>query len=63
MRRVREDRAMKFNVWLVIALALMPAFVLFAGMSAADAYRSHVEWDVMAALAAAALLAAWLSSR
>jgi uncharacterized protein (TIGR03382 family) len=32
-------------------------------MGAADAYRSPVEWDVMAALAAAALLAAWLSSR
>lgn len=54
---------MKFNLWVVVALALMPAFVMFVGMSAAGAFRSPVDWDVMALFGAAAVFAAWRAGR
>jgi len=38
---------MKFSIWLSVLLALMPAFVLFAGMSVAGGLRLPVEWIVM----------------
>jgi hypothetical protein len=54
---------MKFTIWLVVELALMPPFVLFAGMSAAGALRSPVELDVMGVLVAAAVFAGAMALR
>lgn len=54
---------MKFNVWIVVALVLMPAATLFVGMSAAGAFRAPAEWDVMALFGGAAVVATWLAGR
>ncbi len=54
---------MKFTIWLVVELALMPPFVLFAGLSAAGALRSPVELDVTGIFVAAAVLAGAMALR
>lgn len=46
---------MRFSIWLVVALALMPAFVLFTGMGAAGGFRVPAEWIVPALFAGAAI--------
>ncbi len=46
---------MRFSIWLVVLLALMPAFVLFAGLSVAGGLRAPVEWIVMALFGGAAI--------
>jgi nitronate monooxygenase len=54
---------MKFNLWLVILLALGPIFILFAGLSAAGGFASSVGWEVMGILIAASLAAGYLATR
>lgn len=54
---------MKFNVWLVVVLALMPVFVLFVGMSAASAFHGQVEWDVLGWIALGVFAAARIAIR
>ena len=48
---------MKFSIWLAALLALMPAFVLFAGLSIASGLHAPVEWIVLAVFAGAAVFA------
>lgn len=54
---------MKFTVWLVVELALLPPFVLFAGLSAAGALDSPVEFDVLGVFLAAAVFAGAMALR
>jgi len=54
---------MGFSIWLIELLALMPVFVLFAGLSAADGFLMPVEWIVLALLAGAALFVGWRATR
>ncbi|MGE5339797.1 MAG: hypothetical protein ACM3PU_18380 [Gemmatimonadota bacterium] len=54
---------MKFTIWLVVEMALMPPFVLFAGLSAAGALRSPVELDVTGIFLAAAVFAGAMALR
>ncbi len=54
---------MKHTIWLVIELALMPPFVMFAGMAAAGALRSAVDFEVMGVMLAAAVFAGVMAIR
>jgi hypothetical protein len=54
---------MKFNLWFVVLLALMPVFLLFAGLSAAGGFLSSAEWQVIGLAAAAGLVASVLANR
>lgn len=54
---------MKFNLWFVVLLALMPIFLLFAGLSAAGGFLSSAEWQVIGLAAAAGLVASHLARR
>ena len=54
---------MGFSIWLIVLLALMPPFVLFAGMGAAGGFRVPVEWIVPGLLVGAAIFAGWEASR
>jgi hypothetical protein len=54
---VRVVLPMRFNVWLVVLLALMPVFVLFVGLSASSAFHGQAEWDVLGWLALAVFAA------
>ena len=54
---------MKFNFWLVIFLGLMPAFILFTGLSAAGGFQSAAELQVIGTVLAAALVAGYLAKR
>ena len=54
---------MRFSIWLVVLLALMPPFVLFAGMSAAGGFRVPVEWLVPALFGSAAVVVGWEAIR
>ena len=54
---------MKFSIWLVVLLALMPPFVLFAGMGAAGGFRLPVEWIVLALFGCAAIFVGWEAVR
>jgi hypothetical protein len=52
---------MRFNLWLVVLLALGPLFILVAGLAAAGGFASSVGWEVMGIMAAAALVVAHLA--
>jgi hypothetical protein len=54
---------MRFSIWLVVALALMPPFVLFAGLGAAGGFRVPVEWIVPALFGGAAIFVGWEAVR
>jgi hypothetical protein len=54
---------MRFSIWLVVALALMPPFVLFAGMGAAGGFGVPVEWIVPALFGGAAIFVGWEAVR
>jgi hypothetical protein len=54
---------MRFNVWLVMVMALMPATVLFFGLSAADGFHSGVEFVVTIALPTAVVFVGWMAAR
>jgi membrane protein implicated in regulation of membrane protease activity len=54
---------MKFSIWLVVLLALMPAFVLFAGLSAAGGFRMPVEWVLLTLFGFAAIFLGWEARR
>lgn len=54
---------LRFNVWLVVLLALMPVLVMVAGMSAAGGLRRPAEFDVMGVVILGALVAAFLARR
>jgi hypothetical protein len=54
---------MRFSIWLVVLLALMPAFVLFAGLSAAGGFLVPVEWIVLVAFGGAAVFVGWHAAR
>ena len=41
---------MKFNIWFIITLALLPFLALFVGMSVADGFASSASWEVIAAI-------------
>ena len=63
MQSTNEGSSVKFNLWLVMFLALMPVFLLFTGMSAAAAFQSSVEWKVIGMVVAAAIAAGYLATR
>ena len=42
---------MKFNLWFIVALALLPVFALLAGLAVADDFPSFADWDVLVAFA------------
>lgn len=54
---------MRFNIWLVVMVAVMPVFILFAGLSAAGGFASAVDWAILAALAGAGFTFAALARR
>lgn len=54
---------MKFNLWLVILLALGPIFILFAGLSAAGGFESSAGREVIGIAVAACLAAGYLARR
>jgi hypothetical protein len=54
---------MRFSIWLVVLLALMPAFVLFAGLSVAGGLRMPVEWIIMALFGGAVTFVGWEARR
>jgi len=54
---------MKFNLWLIVLLALAPVFILFAGLGAAGGFASAASWEVLAIAAAAAFGVAFLAKR
>ena len=54
---------MKFNLWLVIFLALMPVLILFTGLSAAAAFQSSIEWKAIGMVIAAAIATGYLATR
>lgn len=54
---------MKFNLWLVMFLALMPVLILFTGLSAAAAFQSSAAWKVIGMVIAAAIAAGYLATR
>jgi hypothetical protein len=43
-----EGCEMRFSIWWLVLLALLPAFILLAGPSAAGGLRMPAEWIVMA---------------
>ncbi len=63
MPSTNEDSSVKFNLWLVMFLALMPVFFLFAGLSAAAAFQSSVEWQVIGMVVGAAVAVGYLATR
>ena len=63
MPSTKEGSLVKFNLWLVIFLALMPVFLLFTGMSAAAAFQSSAEWQVIGIVLAAAIAVGYLATR
>ena len=54
---------MRFNLWLVIFLGLMPAFSLFTGLSAASGFQSATDSSVIGAVLATALVTGYLAKR
>jgi len=46
---------MRFSIWMLVLLALMPAFILFAGLSVAGGLRMPTQWIVMAAFGCATI--------
>ena len=54
---------MGFNLWLVIFLALMPVFILFTGLSAANGFQSSADWQVIGIVLAAAIVTGYLAKR
>jgi hypothetical protein len=54
---------MKFNLWLVIFLALMPVFILFTGLSAAGGFLSPADWPVIGTVLATAIVVGCLANR
>ena len=54
---------MKFNLWLVIFMALMPVFILFTGLSAAGGFLSPADWPVIGTVLAAAIVVGYLAKR
>jgi hypothetical protein len=54
---------MKFNVWLVVMLAMMPVMALFAGMSVSAGFDSGADWGVMAAIVAGIVVAGYRAGR
>lgn len=58
-----DDAPMTFNIWLVLLLAAMPIFVLFAGMAVAGAFIGQGDGPVLFALVSLALGLAALARR
>jgi len=54
---------MKFSVWLVVMLALMPVMALFTGMIVSAGFNSRADWAVMAAIIAAVAVAGYRAGR
>ena len=54
---------MRFNLWLVIFLGLMPALSMFTGLSVASGFQSATDWSVIGTLLATALVTAYLAKR
>jgi hypothetical protein len=54
---------MRFGIWLLVLLAPMRTFVLFASMSAAGGLRVPVEWIDLALPVGAAIFAGWEARR
>lgn len=54
---------MKFNLWFVIFLALVPVFILFAGLGATGGLQSSGDWQVIGMAVAALVTAGYLAGR
>jgi len=54
---------MRFNLWLVIFLGLMPACSLFTGLSVASGFQSAADLLVIGTLLATALVTGYLAKR
>jgi len=54
---------MKFNLWLIILFALAPVFILFAGLGAAGSFASPASWEILAIIAVATIVVAFLAKR
>jgi len=54
---------MKFNLWFVIFLALVPVFILFAGLGAAGGLQTSGDWQVIGMAVAALVTAGYLAGR
>ena len=52
---------MKFNLWFVILLALMPVFILFTGLTAAGGFESATAWEIVGIVVAAGLGVGYLA--
>ena len=54
---------MRFSVWRVIAIAMMPMLALFVGLSLANPFDQATDWTVVGAVIGGASLATWLARR
>ena len=48
---------MKFNLWFVLLLALMPVFILLTGLTAAGGFESAAAWEIIGIVVL--LIAVW----
>ncbi|HUN90425.1 MAG TPA: hypothetical protein VMU33_00090 [Burkholderiaceae bacterium] len=54
---------MRFSVWRVLCIALMPVLAMFAGLSTLNALDDGADWVVLAAIACAAATMIHLARR
>ena len=59
----KAGEPLRFNLALVMMMAVMPLFILFAGLAAAGGLQAGVAWTVMGLFAAGGVAAAVLAMR
>ena len=54
---------MRFSIWRVVSIAMMPVLALFVGLSAVSPFDLPIDWTVVGAVIASAAVAAYLGGR
>jgi lipopolysaccharide export LptBFGC system permease protein LptF len=52
---------MRFSVWTVVCVAMMPLLALFVGLSAANPFDPAVDWAIVGLVIVAAAVANYLA--
>jgi hypothetical protein len=52
---------MRFSIWTVVCVAMMPLLALFVGLSAANPFDPAVDWVIIGAVIVAAAVTKYLA--